>query len=582
MLKDCIEIFKKEYEKPGVSDRLITDNYTLDPGTYILVDNNGQISNLKEVEKKDFSPIGFEDFIQKDYLSKLIAMNKPIDVKKVIHSNNYLSFWVKKDNIAPDSSGKLNPNVIENYYNILSSPDKKYRGKSLELYKKLEQDLGSPDEEKLRFCKSWIEENIFSLLERYDIKVNKNYLKIFFIDDDEIYRQENKRYLLPNIYNSTDYNVLIEDHLFGLPNNNMGMNAKKPYLENKGRLKSKIPYLISTEEAYLQQKFFDYLYNYANQGKTNIYLNDSGIFPCDRNKAPEHNFKGYYLRIQKGLELEIRDYDLITGFSPKLNPPLVVEPIVPFPENNKSEFIYKGYDDLFEVQNIINITFFKKFLANNYFTDPKDIKLNDFRVKEALLQCRNGFFTWFYKGNSEIVKALFPKAALTLIKNAIANGSFVRAIEQFNLYFGFIMYFEGGKNMADQYRLIEKCLREKMNSEGNHFIESDPEYYFAVGQLTNYYLSKNRSGKPVHSIVNPILNCSNDSQLKELLMRLFKKYNYDIEPRRRFNTLQSMVLRYQPETEIIGSVPIIAGYLSPSLIYESSKNIKSTGGKSND
>ena len=39
-----------------------------------------------------------------DYNSKLIAMNKPIDPKKVIHSNHYLSLAVKKNSI---SEGKL-------------------------------------------------------------------------------------------------------------------------------------------------------------------------------------------------------------------------------------------------------------------------------------------------------------------------------------------------------------------------------------------------------------------------------------------------------------------------------------------
>lgn len=582
MLKDCIEIFKKEYNKPGGRDALITDNYTLDPGDYLLVDKNGQISELMHVDKKDFNFIGFEGFIQKDYLCKLIAMNKPIG-NKMIHSNNYLSFWVKKENLLSDLKGnaKLTPEIISHYYEILLTPEKKYKKKkSLETYENLEQDLGKPEEEKLLFCESWIKENIFTLLEKLKLKKDKTYLKIFFKEDLERYQIESQRYYLPNIYNTTDYNIILDDRVFGLPDNNMVMNSKKPYLKNNGRPKNKMPYLLSVEEVYLQKKFFDYLYNYGNQGKTNIYLSSDGIFAYSRDHFPDTQFKGYYLRIQKGKELEIKDYDLITNHSPNLDHAFIIEQVLLLPKDSTSTLAYGNYTKLKEIQGIFNRVFFKKFLTTNYFTDPKDIKLNDFRVKEALLHCRNGFFTWFYKGNTESIKKSFPKVSLTLIKNAIGHGHYTKAIEQFNVREGFITYFKGGAYMANQYRIIEEELRQKLNHPGSHFIKSDLEYYYAVGQLTNYYLSKNKSTKSFHSIVNPVLNCSKDSQLKGLMIRFFKKYNYDITPNRRFNTLQSMILKYIPEGSV-DSTPLIAGYLSPNLIYETNKN-HPTGGENND
>ncbi|MCS4483504.1 hypothetical protein JQ038_17155 [Clostridium botulinum] len=53
----------------------------------------------------------------------------------------------------------------------------------------------------------------------------------------------------------------------------MGLNSKKPYLENKSR-KTKVPYLTSLEEVLLQKKFFDYLLNQVSIGKTNIYIDN--------------------------------------------------------------------------------------------------------------------------------------------------------------------------------------------------------------------------------------------------------------------------------------------------------------------
>ena len=54
----------------------------------------------------------------------------------------------------------------------------------------------------------------------------KDYLKIFFEAPMEQYQRENDRYLVPNIYNSNDYNLEVEGEVYGLPNNNLGMNAK--------------------------------------------------------------------------------------------------------------------------------------------------------------------------------------------------------------------------------------------------------------------------------------------------------------------------------------------------------------------
>lgn len=45
-------------------------------------------------------------------------MNKPVDSKKVIHSNNYLAFAVKKESIT----SKLTETIIDNYYDTLKNP----------------------------------------------------------------------------------------------------------------------------------------------------------------------------------------------------------------------------------------------------------------------------------------------------------------------------------------------------------------------------------------------------------------------------------------------------------------------------
>lgn len=50
-------------------------------------------------------------------------------IPKIIHSNNYLSFFVKKENLRPDKNNnvKLTEEIIDNYYDALLNPRIKYK-----------------------------------------------------------------------------------------------------------------------------------------------------------------------------------------------------------------------------------------------------------------------------------------------------------------------------------------------------------------------------------------------------------------------------------------------------------------------
>ena len=227
-----------------------------------------------------------------DYNSKL-DIQKAIDRKKIIQSNNYLSFFIKKESLKPDEKtgqSKLNQECIDEYYRVLSNLEERYsnKKKSLKLYKNVEKELGEVDLEKLSKVKAWIDENIFNL--DIDLK-QKNYLKIFFLFNEEDFYKEGKRFLIPNVYNKNDYNLETKDHILGLPNDNMGLNSKKPYLENKTR-SVVYPYLINQEEVLKQKKVFDFLFNLASQGKNNIYLNDSEIFAIKDGELLDSDFTG--------------------------------------------------------------------------------------------------------------------------------------------------------------------------------------------------------------------------------------------------------------------------------------------------
>ena len=591
MLRDCLNIFEQLYEKEG--DRLILDNYIPSDGSYILVNSKGEIAKVKNFQKpkgikEPIKPhlMDMDEFIHQDYLSKLISMNKPMDKTKVVHSNNYLSFWVKKESILPDKNGKtkLNIETIAGYYETLAHPEKKYSKKALQLYKTLEEQYGVPDNQLITKNQSWIEKNIFDLIERLALKPDKTYLKIFFEAPENLYVQESERYVLPNIYNTTNYNVEISGEIYGLPNDNMGMNAKKPYLDNKSR-KNTMPYLVSLEEAKLQKKLFDYLYNQANEFRNNIYFSETPsaeIEALKNNDKPSVGFSsGYYMRIKKGKELEIHDFDQIPSYKRKIEPVNFIQ-TVPRPPKSTSTFVYDSVNTLDQLELVIHDVFFNKFLMSNYFSEDKDIRLNDAVVKEELLKCRRGYHNWFYRGNDSIVKSFFDKSSLRLIKNSIVKGNLYKAIDQFNVRQVLKQYLKGAVYMGSQFQNVYSELYQKViNKNRVDIITSDKEYYFAVGQLSRYFLSLSQKSQKVHSMVNPILNACGDRQMKEFLRRLFRKYNYTIYWGTRFDNLYRMVLDYEPQNPRVDQDAVIEGYLYGNLMYDKGDN-EENGGKENE
>ncbi|QPJ85198.1 type I-B CRISPR-associated protein Cas8b/Csh1 [Sarcina sp. JB2] len=618
MNKDLIDIFNVQYNAKG--EKLITDNYTLADGTYIMVNTDGNIKYQKEFDKKVNQIIEFEEFITRDYLSKYLESNKSIEKSKLIHSNNYMSFFIKKEtlNLEEFAKKKKKANIkefilecIDDYFNVLENPKNKYSKKkeALKLYKEIEEQLGLSNVEKVNYCRNWIKENIFQIGE--NLKDYKGYLKIFFDFPIEEYEKESNRYIIPNIYNSNDYNTEFNGEILGLPNNNMGMNSKKPYLANKTR-KNNMPYLINKEDVLIQKKFYDYLYNLVNNGVNNVYFDITNkiIKPLYKDEETkrhkekvEKGLRAYYLRIQKGKEVEIHDFDIITNYNTEITALEIKEEIVNENIRVKSKLLENGgkkVTSIYSLEKLVDRIYFNKFLVNNYFTPIKDLKINDSKVLEQMALTKDAWFSFIYKGNVNQIKSMFKKSSMELIKNSIANGYVVKAFEQFVLREAILDYFElnkdrkvsnidGGRRMGDFIKPINDKLRQKINIKEKDIrenrvtqgvIESDEEYYFAVGQFISYLFSLSKANTKKQSLINPFLNCKSDKKLKELLERLYKKYNHAIEGNYgRASSLNRMIIGYIPKESKVKTDILIAGYLYSSLIYEESKDNKENNKK---
>lgn len=577
MLRNCIEIFESQKD----TEKLVLDTYIPADGDYIIYhyENNQFVEQTHLRIKQDRTTrklnitIPEQMMIAKlDYNCKLLEMNKPIDPKKIIQSNNYLSFWIKKENMQ---SGKLTIDVIDKYYEILANPYIKYNaGKAKELYQSAEQEVGQVNQDRLSSVKDWIKQNIFSL--PYELE-GKDYLKLFFLFDDVSIEQEGKRYYIPNVYNKNDYNQKIGDQIYGVPNNNMQMNAKKPFLEYKNR-KQKVPVLEDTQNVMVKKLFFDYLMNCAADGKYNVYLYKEKpddmkyrIQPFGNKEFPEFDHAyGYYLRISKDKnEAAIEEMDEITGFHSRISPSIHIVNCTEVNADSLKEPVYGTYYQLKEINRIMNAVLFSGYLAGNYFTGSADLKGMEPSIKRFLLLYRRAFFDWFYKGSDRAVRQQWDRLTMDMIKYSLENGYFIKVNHLFNIRIAVMDYFKGGSTrMADVMLQARDVIRDKINVKEYVSIESDEEYYYAVGQLVSFLLSKNKSKRRDHSLLNSFLNLKTDKMLKDRLTVLLKKYSYAIDAySRRFNQLLGMVVAYQPEAEKKQDY-LIAGYISPNLIYE--------------
>lgn len=575
MLKECLEVFKDRMN--ATQGRLVLDTYIPADGTYLIVDSQGNILvntdivKDKKTKKIDRSDPAFPQICFCDYQSQLISMNKPVDPKKIIHSNNYLAFFVKKESIV---SGKLTEAIIDGYYDILENPAEKKYQKSKEatrIYKLYEETAGEVDKEAVERCREWIKGHIFHL-ENVDLE-KKDYLKIFFAADKEEYEKEGQRYILPNIYNNNKFNVEIEDKVYGVPDNNLGMNAKKPFLAMKTK-KCKIPYLLDGEEAVLQKEFFDYLMNLVSGGKYHVYVDTERkeIYGCANGEAPEKIETGYYFRMKKGKsEAEIYGVDNIPGYSRKLSPAFLFKNLLEVQHEKHPEYQkYGAYYDRVEVGKLIDQVLFSNFLGNSYSLEPGEVNIKEEIMRQCVIASKDKIFDWIFKGTDQGFPQMLQKTALTMIKSSAMKEYRERVLWQFNLKWSFEEYFakKKGEDMGEIISEIRKKVEEKVLSEKVIPVESEREYYYCVGQMAGYLISLSKSKDKNQSLINPFINAKTDEGIKRHLLQLYKKYNYGISDNyKRVKNLLAMVEGYVPETKPDQEM-IILGYVCDNVIYK--------------
>ena len=569
MINEALEVFKKIYDKEG--EELVVSKHIPKDGTYILVNiesgkiiENLNIAYDKKSKKIDGELNQYYSYIRAfDYYSNLVDMNKPMDSKKTIHSNQIYSFFIKKDSIREN---KLTKSIIEGYKKNLLNPEEKYNSKEAkELYKNIANKLPEIEKDTVEKIFSWIETNVNEdLLE--DNK--KDYLKIFFVENDldislKLFKNEHKRYLIPNIFNSNDYNKKIEETIYGLSNNNMGLNAKKTFLENKTR-KISTPYLVDTEEILLQYAFYNYLLPEVKQGNYFIYFTENEIIPKTYKDAYPNGAR-YLLNATYSKDVDIKNFNIISksnGQEININFREILHQ-----KRKDSDEIEYGNLNREKIMNNINKILFYNSLLGNFLASDGDLDIKDIEIKKLLMKYRNAFYKWFYLNDETEVKKSIKKIYLDAVMVAIENGHLFKANQQLDLGFCLEEYFYKKSELMEEIMNIKQIFLNHTLSEEDWEFLNDEEYFFATGQVLAYINYMRNSKAKSLNFIKQLTFIKNPTILKEKIKKIVISYSHIFETKnKKINRTISNISLYQPK-EIKIDI-LLAGFTADIVFFK--------------
>ncbi|MEX6495007.1 hypothetical protein [Fusobacterium animalis] len=570
MIDEALEVFKKIYDKEG--EKLVVSKHIPKDGTYILVNKKSEkiietlnISYDKKNKKINGELNQYYGYVRAfDYYSNLVDMNKPMDPKKTIHSNQIYSFFIKKDSIREN---KLTKSIIEGYKKNLLNPEEKYNSKEAkELYKNIAEKLPKIEKDVVEDIFLWIEDNVNENLLENDNK--KDYLKIFFVEEDlekslEVFKNEHKRYIIPNIFNSNDYNKKIGETIYGLSNNNMGLNAKKAFLENKTRRVS-TPYLVNTDEILLQYVFYNYLLPEVKQGNYYIYFSENEITPRTYKEGCPNGAK-YLLNASYSKDVDIKNFSVISkNSSEEIN--INFKEILHQKKKDTDEIEYGNLNREKMMNNINKILFYNSLLGNFLLNDG-DLDIKDIEVKKLLMKYRNSFYKWFYLNDEAEVKKNIRKIYLDAVMVAIGNGHFFKASQQLDFGFCLEKYFYGKSELMEEIMNVKEVFLNHTLSEEDWEFSNDEEYFFAVGQILAYINYMRNSKAKSLNFIKQLTFVKNIDVLKEKIKKIVISYSHIFETKnKKINRTISNISLYQPK-EIRIDI-LLAGFTADIIFFK--------------
>lgn len=577
LIRNLLDTFKKAYEIKG--DDIVIENHNLKEGLYIKINQNSEIETV--IIKKD-SPVNkhYQWFRKADFYSSIINTNKCIKDKK-IHSSNYLSVFMKKENVIDTKKTKALPTEeilekLNTYYSVIISPKFNSDEIDKELGKKL--DIG-----KYNFSKDFMLKQ-FDVIKELVIKNNDefdNYIKIFFnFNDWGLYKQELNRYLFVSVFLKNDFNMIYDNNVYGLSSMNMGLDDKKTFLKHR-TLNCEVPYRISAKDAVL-------LFKYSKWLKVNKLGANFKAYDYDYKKPLKDidikNYEDkYYMFYSNNKDvIEIEDFDIVPAFNEKIN--FTVENYIGA-RNYNSEI--KGYlKPNYSDYNGKNTKSFLKALDEGLYNKKLiysfNKKLNEIKPTKwdsksfcnILILTKNQAFDFIYKndyiGLREAVSKYYVYLVIENIKTNLLKGK-----NACNVYFALKKFFNlGGDEIVNKISELRNSIGDYIKNEDIHDLENVVQYSFLAGQIAFYLINQSASANKNHDVVERMINCKRVEGINNELKYWFKRFAHAVSLNyRKFNKAFSMVLAYKHDENLNEDI-FLAGYLGDNIFYEKKGEMK--------
>ena len=561
MIYDVLEAFRKEYEAKG--DKLILDNYQLKDGLYVIIDENQKsecfvykfekgIEN-KELSLKDLAgnrkKDKYSDLAQKDYYSGYLNSNKSFYDKK-IHNVNYLSFFVKVESfISKEAKKLLDLNSIKTQFEAFvdyAKFTKKEEKEILKNYKETFQD----EERKYKILQNYqfIIDNIQKFVEIAQKKGVTNYIKVFFEAPIEEYQKESEIYYAIKIFNDITYSVNIGDDVYGLSDSNMGLNAKKPYLEHKTK-KTIAPFMVNNIDALMVKRFFDWL---KFQQYKNKYPNGGQFF----------------------INRDYKEKDLITDFDYL---PIAIDKFddsIYFKNHlqvfeNKQLIDDDTIDSLRALEQIVDEIFYNHQLISNYFGDVYN-KL-DKSFANLIYITRNAMINYFKKYDERAFYTVIEKNGTDFVLEHLRHNRELMAKKSLNLKLSLQQHYMKNKPHGEKIMDIKATqtkMIDKLENSDYGSLETQ-DFFYLCGQVVKYLLSQSEAHEKTADMLEPFLRANNSQKLKHDIEFVFFKYKHKISlDHLKFNNAMSLIMAHEGEEKLSKSMDdFLVGVLSQNLFF---------------
>ena len=590
MTYDLLYTFKNYFK----DNKVVLDTYKMQDGIYFLVKKDDTIEKLiVEKGEPDNSEL-YEYLKEKDFYSKCLNSNKALDTKyeekidnvkyntmKKIFSNNIYTLFFKNESCTDFTndlkSEAIPTNIFEKgiikYYESLKNLGKSkeeiglindgYTDEEIEIYKEkmiyIFRIIGNKltDEEKLKKA-TWI--------------------KVFIDSSNEEYERVSNFYIRTKLFNTNKNNTKQNGDVVGVNNYNFGCNSKKPYLELK-TTPFKVGSLVSIRDIDVMNKIYLWLYNNGiNESvlKLPVDWEFKGIPQSEQNISNKDLF---ILKVNGNNGVaKIEDFDYKSSFNTEIRPFTCKD----YMRHKENDFTTSNIYGLEWYTNNTWISNTSKDNKRNYiresYYDFEKKKISKSLIanwkKELLQKYSQAFFYLFQREERNIFLQNLDNIASEVVERTLVDDLNLgirftnNSKRAMNLWIAFKDYFneKGESEEMKLNNIQEKC--KNIVLEGNN-IETDEEYYFLMGQVAYYLLSRSKASKLTQDVTEPFIKAANITVLKKELRDLYEKYNYDIYLKdKRFNNVFSQILVQEPESEVRKNKNIIlAGMLSNNLFY---------------